>query len=101
MNLSNQNLEIHLLLFVFLIILAGAAGFVLGRIGAQKSGNRILEVENDMLAAHEEVLKYAEHNKKLTESLEKAKAQLQSMNVQFLEEGKDEKVRKLPLGKIG
>jgi hypothetical protein len=54
-----------------------------------------------MLAAHEEVLKYAEHNKKLTESLEKAKAQLQSMNVQFLEEGKDEKVRKLPLGKIG
>ncbi len=101
MNLSNQNLEIHLLLFVLLLILAAVVGFVLGRIGVQKSGNRVLEVENEMLAAHAEVLKYAEHNKKLNESLEKAKAQLQSMNVQFLEEGKDERVRKLPLGKIG
>lgn len=101
MNLSNQNLEIHILFLGLLLIVVAIIGFLVGRIGTQKSDHRVLEVENEMLAAHEEVLRFAEENKKLVESLEKAKVQLQSMNVQFLEEGKDERVRKLPLGKIG
>jgi hypothetical protein len=57
-----------------------------------------LEVETEMLHANSEVLHYAEINKQLTDALEKAKVPLPSITKHKEEE---EKLRSIPLGKIG
>ncbi len=96
--LTNLTLEIHIVLFGGLMILAILAGLLIGRKQMRKKENRILELENEMLASHKEILKYAMTNKQLTETLEKAKI---PFPVTRIDEEEDEKVRKIPLGKIG
>lgn len=98
MNLSNLSLEIHLVTFFFILLAAAAIGFLLGRGAMNKAKRRILEVEDEMLHSNNEVLKYAEINKQLTEALEKAKIPVPSISKHSEE---DEKVRKIHLGKIG
>ena len=98
MNLSNLSLEIHLVTFFFMLLAAAVVGFLLGRSAISKAKRRILEVEDEMLHANKEVLKYAEINKQLTETLEKAKIPVPSISKHSEE---DEKVRKIHLGKIG
>lgn len=96
--LSNLTLEIHIVLFAVLMILVILAGFLIGRSQIKQKEKRILELENEMLASHKEILKYATLNKQMTEALEKAKI---PFPVTRMEEDEDEKVRKIPLGKIG
>ncbi len=96
--LTNLTLEIHIVLFGGLMVLAILAGLLIGRKQMRKKENRILELENEMLASHKEILKYAMTNKQLTETLEKAKI---PFPVTRIDEEEDEKVRKIPLGKIG
>lgn len=98
MNLSNLSLEIHLVIFLFMLIAAAFAGYLLGRRNINKLKKRILDVEDEMLQSNNEVLKYAEINKKLTEALEKAKVPIPTITKHSEE---DEKVRKIHLGKIG
>lgn len=98
MNFSQLTLEIHILLFAGILIAVNLIGFLAGRKQIKAKEKRILEIENEMLAAHKEILQYAKANKQLTEALEKAKIPLP---VNRLEEDEDEKVRKIPLGKIG
>ncbi|MFT3845631.1 MAG: hypothetical protein QM725_11295 [Lacibacter sp.] len=96
--LSNLTLEIHIVLFAVLMILVILAGFMIGRNQIKQKEKRILELENEMLASHKEILKYATLNKQMSEALEKAKI---PFPVTRMEEDEDEKVRKIPLGKIG
>lgn len=98
MNLSNLSLEIHLVTFFFILLAAAVVGYLLGRRAINKAKKRILEVEDEMLHANQEVLRYAEINKQLTEALEKAKVPIPSITKHSEE---DEKVRKIHLGKIG
>lgn len=97
MKLTNLNLEIHFLLFLAFAALAFLLGYLLGRLQVARLQRRVLEVEDEMLLSNREVLKYVEQNKKLTEALEKAKIPIPKLG----DEEDDEKVKKLPLGKIG
>jgi hypothetical protein len=97
MKLSNLNLEIHFVLFLFIVIGALALGFFIGRLLVARLRERILEVEDEMLRSNNEVLRYVEINKQLTEALEKAKIPLPKLG----DTEEDDKVRKIPLGKIG
>lgn len=92
------SIEIHLVLFAFIILAGIAFGFLLGRRQIAKMKKNMLYAEEEMLHANNEVLKYAETNKKLTEALEKAKIPVPSISKHSDE---DEKVRKIQLGKIG
>jgi hypothetical protein len=96
--LTNSNLEIHLLLFVAFILLAAVAGFLIGKRKVNQLNKRILDVEDEMLHSNNEVLRYAEINKRLTETLEKAKIPIPSIEKHKEEE---EKLRSIPLEKIG
>ncbi len=96
--LTNLTLEIHIVLFAGLMLLAILSGLLVGRRQMKKKEKRILELENEMLASHKEILKYAMTNKQLTDTLEKAKI---PFPVTRIDEEEDEKVRKIPLGKIG
>jgi F0F1-type ATP synthase membrane subunit b/b' len=96
--LTNSNLEIHILLFTLLILLATIIGFLVGKRKVKQLNKRILEVEEEMLHSNKEVLRYAEVNKQLTDTLEKAKIPLPSIEKHMEEE---EKLRSIPLGKIG
>ncbi len=73
-------------------------GFLIGKRKVNQLNKRILEVENEMLHSNKEVLRYAEINKQLTDTLEKAKIPLPSIEKHMEEE---EKLRSIPLGKIG
>ena len=95
--LSNLHLEMHLGIFLIAAVLLVVFGYLLGRKGKEKLSRRILEVEDEMLHSNNEVLRYAEINKELTEALENAKIQVPTIG---LKEEK-EKVRDIRFGKIG
>ncbi len=97
-SLSHSTLEIHVVLFGLMVIVAVLIGFLYNRKLVIAKEKRILEVENEMLSAHQEILQYAKANKQLKETLEKAKI---PYPVTRIDEEEDEKVRKIPLGKIG
>ncbi len=94
---SNLTLELHLTVFVVFSILALFIGYLMGRAQVAKLAKRVLEAENEMLHSNKEVLKYAEINKQLAETLEKAKIPLPSITKHI----EEEKLRSIPLGKIG
>ncbi|HMP88216.1 MAG TPA: hypothetical protein PKE63_13130, partial [Lacibacter sp.] len=73
---------------LFAVFLRGCRAFI-------RLQRRVLEVEDEMLLANKEVLRYVEQNKQLTEALEKANIPLPKL------ESDEEKARKYPLGKIG
>ncbi len=101
-SLNQLTLEIHIVLFAFFALLMMLAGFLLGRKQVAQKQKRIIEVENEMLAAHKEILESTKRNKQLTEALEKAKVPVPLFPSQREDEAEgDEKVRKIPLGKIG
>ncbi len=96
--LTQSTLEIHVVLFAVLVFVSILIGFLYGRKNMKAKEKRILEVEEEMLAAHQEILQFAKANKQLKETLEKAKI---PYPVTRIDEEDDEKVRKIPLGKIG
>jgi hypothetical protein len=96
--LTQSTLEIHVVLFGVLVFVSILIGFLYGRKNIKAKEKRILEVEEEMLSAHQEILQYAKANKQLKETLEKAKI---PYPVTRIDEEDDEKVRKIPLGKIG
>jgi enterochelin esterase-like enzyme len=98
MNLTQLTLEIHVLIFAGISIFTVLVGFLFGRKQVKAKERRILELEDEMLAAHKEILHFAKSNKQLAETLEKAKI---PYPVTRIDEEEDEKVRKIPLGKIG
>ncbi|MFY7839135.1 MAG: hypothetical protein ACOVP7_02615 [Lacibacter sp.] len=97
-DLTQRTLEIHIALFAVVLLLTALIGFLYGRKKIKAKEKRILELEDEMLAGHREILQYAEANKQLKETLEKAKI---PYPVTRIDEEGDEKVRKIPLGKIG
>ena len=100
MNFTQLTLEIHVVFFAAFMIVISLIGFLAGRKQVNNRQRRILEIENEMLAAHKEILQYAKMNKQLTETLEKAKIPLPVTRIDA-EQEEDEKVRKIPFGKIG
>ncbi len=100
MNLTQLTLEIHIAIFAGIMLVAVFAGLVIGRKQISNKEKRILELENEMLAAHKEILNYAKANKHLTETLEKAKIPFTVTRIDA-DEDEDDKVRKIHLGKIG
>lgn len=98
MKLASSTLEIHLLIFLGFMLVAAIIGYLIGKRKEAQLNKRILEVETEMLHANSEVLQYAEINKQLTDALEKAKVPLPSIAKHKEEE---EKLRSIPLGKIG
>lgn len=99
MNLTQLTLEIHIAIFAGILIVTALLSILIGRRQVRNKERRILELENEMLAAHKEILNYAKTNKQLKETLEKAKIPYPVTRIE--EEEGDERVRKLPLGKIG
>ncbi len=97
-DLTQSTLEIHIVLFAGIFFSVAVAGYLVGRRKIKLKEKRILELEDEMLAAHKEILHFAKNNKQLAETLEKAKI---PYPVTRIEEDDDEKVRKIPLGKIG
>jgi F0F1-type ATP synthase membrane subunit b/b' len=95
--IANLNLEMHLAVFGLLLIAAFLVGYLFAKRKQYILKNRILEVEDEMLQANNEVLRYAEENKQLKEALEKAKIPLPSIT----KHKEEEKLRSIPLGKIG
>jgi hypothetical protein len=102
-DLNQMTLQVHIFLAAFIILLFIVFGYLIGRAQLAKNKKRILELENEMLHNHNEILESAKHNKQLREMLEKAKIPVPLMPAAKTEEGEevDEKVRKIPLGKIG
>jgi F0F1-type ATP synthase membrane subunit b/b' len=98
MNLTQLTLEIHVIIFGCILLFVALIGFLYGRKLVKAKERRILELEDEMLAAHKEILHFAKTNKQLAETLEKAKI---PYPVTRIDEEEDEKVRKFPLGKIG
>lgn len=98
MNLTQLTLEIHVLIFAGIMLFVVFVGYLYGKKQVKVKERRILELEDEMLAAHKEILHFAKNNKQLAETLEKAKI---PYPVTRIEEEEDEKVRKIPLGKIG
>jgi hypothetical protein len=98
MNLTQLTLEIHVVIFAGIMLFVALVGFLSGRKLVKSKEKRILELEDEMLAAHKEILHFAKTNKQLAETLEKAKI---PYPVTRIDEEEDEKVRKIPLGKIG
>ncbi len=97
-DLTHSTLEIHIVLFAVLFFSVAIVGYLFGRRKIKMKEKRILELEDEMLAAHKEILHFAKTNKQLAETLEKAKI---PYPVTRIEDEEDEKVRKIPLGKIG
>lgn len=100
-SLSQLTLEIHIALFAIILLFVALIGLLIGRKQVHSKNKRILELENEMLANHKEILNFAKTNKQLTETLEKAKIPYPVTTRIDADEEEDEKVRKLPLGKIG
>lgn len=98
MKLASSTLEIHLVIFVVCLLVAVIIGYLIGKRKEALLNKRILEVETEMVQANTEILQYAEINKQLTEALEKAKVPIPSITKHKEEE---EKLRSIPLGKIG
>ncbi|MBP6687010.1 MAG: hypothetical protein KA160_04055 [Lacibacter sp.] len=98
MNLTQLTLEIHVLIFAGIMLFVLLIGFLYGKKQVKAKEKRILELEDEMLAGHREILQFAKRNKQLAETLEKAKI---PYPVTRIEEEEDEKIRKIPLGKIG
>lgn len=99
-DLNQMTLQIHLIFAGFIALVLIFLGYLIGRSQLAKNKKRILELENEMLHTHNEILESAKHNKQLREMLEKAKIPVPLMPG-VKEEDEDEKVRKMPLGKIG
>jgi len=99
-SLSQLTLEIHIALFAIILLFFAFIGLLTGRKQVHSRNKRILELENEMLANHKEILGFAKTNKQLTETLEKAKIPF-PVTTRIADEEEDEKVRKIPLGKIG
>lgn len=100
-SLSQLTLEIHIALFAIILLVVAFIGLLIGRKQVYSKNKRILELENEMLANHKEILNFAKTNKQLTETLEKAKIPFPVTTRIDADEEEDEKVRKIPLGKIG
>lgn len=96
--IANLNIEMHLMLFIVMLLFAAVLGFLVAKRKQVSLNKRILDVEEEMLHANKEVLRYAEENKQLAEALEKAKIPIPSI-IKHKEE--EEKMRSIPLGKIG
>ena len=96
--IANLIIEMHLTLFVIMLLSAAVLGFIIAKRKQVSLNKRILDVEEEMLHANKEVLRYAEENKQLAEALEKAKIPIPSITKHKEEE---EKLRSIPLGKIG
>ncbi len=96
--ITQSTLEIHVILFAGIMLVVGFLGVRIGKKQVMSKEKRILELEDEMLAAHKEILHFAKTNKQLAETLEKAKI---PYPVTHIDEEQDEKVRKIPLGKIG
>lgn len=96
--IANLIIEMHLLLFLAVLFLAALIGFLIAKRKQASLNKRILDVEEEMLHANKEVLRYAEENKQLAEALEKAKIPIPSITKHKEEE---EKLRSIPLEKIG
>jgi hypothetical protein len=96
--ITQSTLEIHVILFAAVMVFVAFIGFRMGKKVVVSKEKRILELEDEMLAAHKEILHFAKTNKQLAETLEKAKI---PYPVTRIDEEEDEKVRKIPLGKIG
>jgi carbamoylphosphate synthase large subunit len=96
--IANLIIEMHLLLFLIFLFLAALLGFIIAKRKQVSLNKRILDVEEEMLLANKEVLRYAEENKQLAEALEKAKIPIPSITKHKEEE---EKLRSIPLEKIG
>ena len=99
-DLNQMTLQVHLFLAGFILLIFVFLGYLIGRSQLAKSKKRILELENEMLHNHNEILESAKHNKQLREMLEKAKIPV-PLRPDAEEVDADEKVRKMPLGKIG
>ncbi len=95
--IEHLHIEMHLLAFVAFCIIALVIGFLFGKRKVAALNDRILHVEDEMLNANKEVLRYAEENKQLAEALDKAKIPLPSIT----KHKEEEKLRSIPLGKIG
>jgi hypothetical protein len=101
-SMNHLTLEIHLAVFTGFVFFMTFLGFLIGRKQVAKKQKKILEIENEMLTAHNEILEFAKRNKQLTDALEKAKIPLPLFPAQREDdEESDDKVRKIPLGKIG
>jgi hypothetical protein len=96
--ITQSTLEIHAILFAAIVFFLVFVGYRIGKKQVASKEKRILELEDEMLAAHKEILHFAKTNKQLAETLEKAKI---PYPVTRIDEEEDEKVRKIPLGKIG
>jgi F0F1-type ATP synthase membrane subunit b/b' len=96
--IASSQIEMHLLLFAVFLLAAVLIGYLAGKRKVNKLSKRILDVEDEMLQSNNEVLRYAQINKQLTETLENAKIPLPSIEKHKVEE---EKLRSIPLGKIG
>jgi septation ring formation regulator EzrA len=95
--LTNSILEIHVSLFIACLLLTVLIGFLIGKRKVNQLKKRILDVEDEMLHSNNEVLHYATINKQLTETLEKAKIAIPTIE----RRKEEEKLRSIPLGKIG
>ena len=71
--ITQSTLEIHVILFAGIILVVGFIGIRIGKKHVMSKEKRILELEDEMLAAHKEILHFAKTNKQLAETLEKAK----------------------------
>jgi hypothetical protein len=89
-------LEIHLFLFLFFIIGAFVAGYLLNRAQLFKLNTKVYDAEKDLTNANIEIVEYIEVNKKLTEEIEKIKK-----GTPVVKSSEDEKVKEIRLGKIG
>jgi F0F1-type ATP synthase membrane subunit b/b' len=101
MSLTNLTLEIHIAILAGFCVLLLIIGYLFGKKKMQSKDARIVELEEEMLKAHDEILHFAKTNKQLAETLEKAKIPFPILPSTRIEEEGDEKVRKIPLGKIG
>jgi hypothetical protein len=95
--LTNSNLEIHIIFFIAVVLLSAIIGYLIGKRKVRQLNKRVLDVEDEMLHYNNEVLRYAEINKQLTETLEKAKIPLPTIE----KRKEEEKLRSIPLEKIG
>ncbi|MBX9783241.1 MAG: hypothetical protein K2X48_08110 [Chitinophagaceae bacterium] len=95
--IANLIVEMHLALFAFCCLIAVVIGYLMGKRKEAVLTKRALDAENEMIQSNNEVLRYAEINKQLTETLEKAKIPLPSIT----RHKEEEKLRSIPLEKIG
>ena len=92
MNLTQLTLEIHVLIFAGIMLFVVFVGYLFGKKQVKAKEKRILELEDEMLAAHKEILHFAKNNKQLAETLEKAKIPYPVTRIEEEEEYDDDGV---------